>query len=71
MSKPTRLLATALCLFALAPRAAAWQQPSAQTKKTAPKKAAAEADPMAEVRRMAAISLINTLAIARSVLEKK
>jgi hypothetical protein len=60
-----RLLATVLCLCAL-PHAAPAQQPAAQQqqpKKTQPrKKAAAEADPMAEVRRASAVSLVASLA---------
>jgi hypothetical protein len=61
MNRPTRLLAFALCLSALAPGAFA-QKTSAPLKKADPKKKTAEADPMAEVRRTSAISLVNTLA---------
>jgi hypothetical protein len=61
MSRPARLLAALLCLSAIAPTVRA-QQPSGQPKKAAPKKAAAEADPMAEVRRTTAVSLVSTLA---------
>src|SRR5438270_708961 len=61
MARPVRLLAFLLCLSALAPNVRA-QQATDQQKKTAPKKTAAEADPMAEVRRSSAISLVNALA---------
>jgi hypothetical protein len=61
MLKPSRLLAFALCLSAIAPTLLA-QQPSGQTKKPATKKAAAEVDPMIEVRRTTAISLVSVLA---------
>ena len=61
MARPARLLAFLLCLSALAPNVRA-QQATGQQKKTAPKKTAAEADPMAEVRRSSAISLVNALA---------
>src|SRR5437588_1201830 len=61
MARPTRLLAFLLCLSALAPNVRA-QQATAQQKKTAPKKTTAEADPLAEVRRASAISLVNALA---------
>jgi hypothetical protein len=65
-----RLLATALCLCSLAHGAAARQgtaQPARQTpqqqaRKPATKKPAAEADPMAEVRRASAVSLVASLA---------
>jgi hypothetical protein len=55
-----RLLATAFYLCSLAPPATA-QQPAQQRKKS-PTKRAAEADPMAEVRRASAVSLITSLA---------
>ena len=61
MVRPTRLLAFLLCLSALAPNVRA-QQATAQQKKAAPKKTKAEADPLAEVRRASAISLVNALA---------
>jgi hypothetical protein len=61
MFHPSRLLAFALCLSTIAPTVGA-QQPSGQKKKPATKKASAEVDPMMEVRRTTAISLINTLA---------
>jgi hypothetical protein len=62
-----RLIATALCLCSLANGAAARQTPAAaaaqQPKKPSTKKpAAAEADPMAEVRRASAVSLVTALA---------
>ena len=58
-----RLLSTALCLCALASSAAA-RQSAQQPKKTPARKpaAAAEADPMAEVRRASAVSLVTSLA---------
>lgn len=62
MFKPSRLLAFALCLSTIAPTVGAQQQPSGQTKKPATKKAAAEVDPMVEVRRTTAISLVSALA---------
>lgn len=62
---PARLLATVLCLCSL-PHAAVAQQPAAsqQPKKTQTRKkaAAAEADPMAEVRRASAVALVASLA---------
>ncbi|MDT5261021.1 MAG: hypothetical protein QOC61_25 [Acidobacteriota bacterium] len=61
MNRPTRLLACALCLSTLAPGVFAQKAPAPQ-KKANPKKTTAEADPMAEVRRTSAISLVNTLA---------
>src|SRR2546423_13570982 len=61
MARPARLLAFLLCLSSLAPTVRA-QQATGQQKKTAPKKPVAEADPMAEVRRASAISLVNALA---------
>ena len=61
MFKPTRLLAFALCLSTIAPTVGA-QQPSGQKKKPATKKTSAEVDPMAEVRRTTAISLVSALA---------
>jgi hypothetical protein len=60
MPKPFRLFAFVLCVLAIALNAAA-QQPSAQTKKSASKKTA-EADPLAEVRRTTAITLVSALA---------
>jgi hypothetical protein len=61
MNRPTRLLAFALCLSALAPHVAA-QKTSGPQKKADPKKTTAEADPMAEVRRASAVSLVSSLA---------
>src|SRR5918999_1558808 len=63
MKRPPRVIALALCLSALAPNVPARQTPG-QPKKPAPKKAAAskEADPMAEVRRNTAVSVVSTLA---------
>ncbi|PYS76812.1 MAG: hypothetical protein DMF66_12650 [Acidobacteria bacterium] len=61
MVRPARLLSFTLCLSALAPAVVA-QQSSGPPKKTAPKKTAAEIDPMAEMRRATAVSLVNTLA---------
>lgn len=62
---PARLLATVLCLCTL-PHASSAQQPAApkqQPKKSQTKKtAAAEADPMAEVRRASAVTLVASLA---------
>lgn len=62
MPRHARLLAAALGLLVSAPAGA--QQPASQTnRKNAPKRAsAAEADPMEEVRRTTAISLVNALA---------
>ena len=60
MNRPARLLAFALCLSTLAPAAAAQTAPAAQKK--SPKKPPTAADPMAEVRRASAISLVTTLA---------
>jgi hypothetical protein len=57
---PARLLATMLCLCSLS-HATIAQQPAQQPKKTQPKKAA-DSDPMAEVRRASAVSLITSLA---------
>ncbi len=61
--KSARLLAAVLCLCTL-PHAAAGQQPAAQQPKRSQtkKKAAAEADPMAEVRRASAVTLVSSLA---------
>lgn len=58
---PARLLAAVLCLCTLSHAAAAQQQPpkKVQTKK---KPAAAEADPMAEIRRASAVTLVASLA---------
>src|SRR5215210_3824652 len=68
MSKRVSLLALALC-SALSPLGALAQQPQAQSAKpakpakpAAAKKPAAEADPMAEIQRTTAVSLITTLA---------
>jgi hypothetical protein len=64
MNRPARLLSLALCLSALAPAAVGQTAPAAQQKKPAAKKktAAAAADPMAEVRRASAVSLVSALA---------
>ena len=65
MSKKVSLLALALCsVFAPARAGAQQPQPPAKPSKAAAKRpaAVAEADPMAEVRRTTAISLVNTLA---------
>jgi hypothetical protein len=69
MNRPARLLCLALCLSTLpAPAAKAQTAPAAQptppaAKKPAAKKPTAEAaDPMAEVRRASAVSLVSTLA---------
>jgi hypothetical protein len=63
MLKRIGLFAFALCFF-VSPAPLRAQQPSQgkQVKATATKKATAEADPMAEIHRTMAISLINTLA---------
>jgi hypothetical protein len=62
MNRPARLLSFALCLSTLAPAAGAQTAPAAQKKKPAAKKPAAAADPMAEVRRASAVSLVSALA---------
>lgn len=62
MNRPTRLLSLALCLSTLAPAAVAQTAPAAKQKKPAAKKPAAAADPMAEVRRASAVSLVSALA---------
>src|SRR5687768_18448718 len=63
MKRPARLLSFALCLSTLVPAAGAQTAPAAQKKKPAAKKPAAEAaDPMAEVRRASAVSLVSALA---------
>ena len=66
MKRHARLLALALCASALAPAAVPAQTPApapAQKKKPAAKKPAADAaDPMAEVRRTSAVSLVSALA---------
>ena len=65
MSKRVSLLALALC-SAVSPAQLAAQQPPQQQQakpaKSAAKKPAAEVDPMAEVRRTTAVSLVTTLA---------
>jgi len=62
MNRPARLFALLLSLSAVAPASPA-QTPAAQ-KKAAPKKSSAKpaADPMAEVRRTSAVSLVTNLA---------
>ena len=65
MMKGTRAAALlALALLPAAPPAAAQQQSPPKTVKAGPKKSApaAEADPMAEIRRTTAVSLVNSLA---------
>jgi hypothetical protein len=67
MDRHSRLLAFALCVSALAtPAAAPAQTPAAANapaqKKPTAKKPKADADPMAEVRRASAVSLVSTLA---------
>ena len=69
MKRPARLLCLALCLSTLAsPAATAQTAPGAQPKNTGAKKPAAKkpapeaADPMAEVRRASAVSLVSALA---------
>ena len=65
MSKRVSLLALALCSVVSPLQAGAQQAPPAKTAKTAQapaKKTAAEADPMAEIRRTTAVSLVTTLA---------
>src|SRR5215204_511069 len=65
MDRHSRLLAFALCVSALAPAAVPAQTPApaaAAQKKPAAKKPKGEAaDPMAEVRRASAVSLVSTL----------
>ncbi|HEX7957718.1 MAG TPA: hypothetical protein VF508_12280, partial [Pyrinomonadaceae bacterium] len=63
MYRPARLLSFALCLSALAPAAQAQTPGGAKPNKPAAKKPAAEAaDPMAEVRRASAVTLVSALA---------
>ena len=69
MNRPARLLGLALCLSTLhAPASVAQTAPGAQPKAPAAKKPAAKkpagdaADPMAEVRRASAVSLVSALA---------
>ena len=67
MNRHARLLAFALCVSALAPAAVPAQTPApaagaAQKKPVAKKPKGETADPMAEVRRASAVSLISTLA---------
>lgn len=66
MDRHARLLALALCASALAPAAVPAQTPApaaAEQKRPAAKKPKAEtADPMAEVRRASAVSLVSALA---------
>jgi hypothetical protein len=64
MDRHPRLLAFALCVSALAPAAAPAQTPApaAQKKPAAKKPKTDAADPMAEVRRASAVSLVSTLA---------
>jgi hypothetical protein len=63
MLKRVSVLSLALCSFVGPSRAVAQQQPQAKPAKASVKKPApAEADPMAEIRRTTAVSLVNTLA---------
>jgi hypothetical protein len=62
MNRPTRLLAFALCLSTLAPHVAAQKTSGPQKKAESKKTPAAEVDPMAEVRRASAVSLVSSLA---------
>lgn len=62
MSLPTRLFAIALCLAALSVHALAQTAPEQTRKAPAKKRPAAEIDPLAEMRRTTAISLITSLA---------
>ncbi|HVF43437.1 MAG TPA: hypothetical protein VM936_10525 [Pyrinomonadaceae bacterium] len=64
MLKRVSMSALALCFVAGAPGVRAQQQQQAvkQPKSAAKKKAADESDPLAEVRRITAVSLVNTLA---------
>ncbi|HEX7315813.1 MAG TPA: hypothetical protein VF297_17995 [Pyrinomonadaceae bacterium] len=65
MSKRVSLMALALCTFVSPLSAVAQEQPAAKPKpaKTSARKTAAEpADPMAEIKRTTAISLVSTLA---------
>src|SRR5215211_1264707 len=65
MDRHPRLLAFALCVSALAPAAVPAQTPApaaAQKKPAAKKPKADAADPMAEVRRASAVSLVSSLA---------
>ncbi len=67
MDRQARLLAFALCVSALAPAAVHAQAPApaagaAQKKPAARKPKSEPADPMAEVRRASAVSLVSTLA---------
>jgi hypothetical protein len=62
MARPTRLLSFTLCLSALAPSVSAQQTTAPTPPKPGAKKTAAEVDPMAEVRRASAISLVSSLA---------
>ncbi|HEX8190703.1 MAG TPA: hypothetical protein VF586_20255 [Pyrinomonadaceae bacterium] len=65
MDRHPRLLAFALCVSALAPAAVPAQAPptaGAAQKKPAAKNPKAAADPMAEVRRASAVSLVSALA---------
>ncbi|MET0648052.1 MAG: hypothetical protein ABW208_15660 [Pyrinomonadaceae bacterium] len=67
MDRQARLLAFALCVSALTPAAVSAQAPApaagaAQKKPAARKSKTEAADPMAEVRRASAVSLVSTLA---------
>ena len=64
MNRHVRLLAFALCVSAAAPAAAPAQTPApaAQKKPAAAKPKGAAADPMADVRRASAVSLVSALA---------
>ena len=62
MNRPARLLSFALCLSTLVPAARAQTPAAPPPKKPAAKKPAAAADPMEEVRRASAVSLVSALA---------
>jgi len=62
MLKRISVLSLALCTLAGPSRAVAQQPQAKPAKASAKKPAAAEADPMAEIRRTTAVSLVNTLA---------
>jgi hypothetical protein len=65
MKRPLRLFTHTLCAFCLSASAlvpAGAQQPATQKRASSRKPSAAEADPMEEVRRTTAISLVNALA---------
>jgi hypothetical protein len=59
---PARLLATVLCLCSISHAAVAQQPAPQQQPKKSPTKKTVEADPMAEVRRASAVTLVTSLA---------